>query len=170
MITRFSLATLAVLFAASILWAEEPGHFKVRGPVAAPIGYHDGAMLVLVNSEGVAAVTFTKQIAEGVKYQYRYLPKEGEEKSGEGEVFEKYERVSIPNKPHDKRVIDKGGKLHIEAGSLKVTWSLGSPKSGYIYYFPEEVCVQIAEAKDYKSLDLSRYLHLCSALKTVSRP
>ena len=74
------------------------------------------------------------------------------EKSGEDEVFEKYKRV-----PGETRLLGDGGRLSIKAGRLEVVWSFARKGKGYIYYFPERVRVQIANAHDFEKIDLNRF-------------
>jgi hypothetical protein len=59
-----------------------------------PVHYDDQGILI-VTDEGTAAVRFTARFkGGGAKYSFRFLPKDGgKEVTGEGEVFEKYDRV-----------------------------------------------------------------------------
>ncbi len=132
---------------------------KLKAPVlvaiSAPIVY-DGLMLVLSDEDGVAAIIFPTEIERGVKYKYRYLPIHGKEERGEGEVFEKYRNLP-GSKPGETQVVNDGGKLSIKAGALKVVWSAAQAGRGYIYYHPELIRVQIANASDFEKLDLGRF-------------
>jgi tetratricopeptide (TPR) repeat protein len=138
------------------LRAQGPESRRIVAAISAPIVY-ENLLLVLSNEHGVAAITFTSEIEDGVRYRYRYLPKDGKEECGEGEVFEKYRRLP-GNKPGEVRVLDGGGKLSLQAGPLKVTWSFAQKGKGYIYYFPECVHVQIASARDFEKIELTRFM------------
>jgi hypothetical protein len=107
--------------------------------IAAPL-YYKNVMLVAVNSEGVAAFVFGDRIENGTKYRYRYL-KHGtdEEVSGEGSVFEK-----------ETNGKSDGGTLKLVAGDLSLKWSRGDTESGWIYYEPEKMRVQIADADRFE--------------------
>jgi hypothetical protein len=126
---------------------------------SAPVVYED-LMLILSTRDGVAAVVFGKDLEEGVTYRYRYLPKGTEkEQSGDGKVFEKYERVPTAG-PHGQVVTgldDKGSQLFITAGAIKLEWSYAAKGRGWIYYQPEEVRVQIANAREFAKCDLKRF-------------
>jgi len=129
------------------------------GNISAPVTYKD-LMLVAVSPEGVAAIVFGDLIEHGRKYRFRYLPKgEDNEITGEGEVFERRK-----GNRYD------GGKLTIRAGDIKIGWSLGGDESGWIYYEPEKLRVQIASAdrfedsrgiidnRKFDKIDLKRFL------------
>jgi hypothetical protein len=123
--------------------------------VSAPIAY-EGLMLVLTHEKGVAAIVFGAEIKDGVKYRYRYLPTDHKEKSGTGEVFEKYKRLP-GNKSNETEVVDDGSQLYFKAGPAIVEWSYVAKGKGFIYYRPEFVRVQIASARDFNKLDLRRF-------------
>ena len=131
-------------------------------PIVAPIHYEKLA-LVMSDDETVALIDFTKPARHWIAFRYRCLNrKTGEQTTGDGRLHEKYEhrldlKESIKRKGLVLSVQDKGGQLHIEAGTLKVQWSWGSSKSGWIYYYPEKVRVQIAHEKDFGNLDLRRF-------------
>jgi hypothetical protein len=127
--------------------------------IAAPVVYEE-LMLILSTKEGNAAIAFGKDIEEGVTYRYRFLRKGADKEStGKGKVFEKYERV--PKKgPHGEimtTVIDRGSELFITAGSIKLEWSYSCKGRGWVYYYPEQVRVQIADAKSFEKIDLKRF-------------
>jgi hypothetical protein len=135
---------------------DEPAYSPSVDGVSAPVAY-DGLMLVLIHEKGVAAVVFGDETPDGVKYKYRYLPKGGVEAAGAGEVFERY--IRLPgDKPNETRVIDDGGQLYLKAGPARVEWSYGGKGKGHIYYRPEYVRVESANARDFEKLDLSRFL------------
>jgi hypothetical protein len=114
-------------------------------------------MLVLTHEKGVAAVIFTDETKDGVKYRYRYIPKDGKEESGTGELFEKYKRRPS-DKPGKTLVVDDGGQLFLKAGPSKVEWSYSGKGKGHIYYRPEYVRLQIADAGDFEKIDLKRFM------------
>jgi Tol biopolymer transport system component len=135
--------------------AEVPNLPELDETLSAPITYKD-SMVVLTSESGVAAVIFPEEIKDGVKYRYRGLTGDGKEVSGEGEVFEKYKRIPIENSD-DVRLENDGGKLVIQAGPCEVQWSLGGKGRCFIYYSPEKMKVQMANARNYKTLDLKRF-------------
>lgn len=107
--------------------------------ISAPV-YYKNTMLIVINSDGIAAIVFGDQIELGTKYRYRYL-KHGtdEEVTGEGSVFEKYTDGKYA-----------GGTLNILAGDVSIEWSRGGNESGWIYYQPEKMRVQIASAARFE--------------------
>jgi hypothetical protein len=127
--------------------------------LSAPVVYED-LMLILSTRDGVAAVVFVEDIVEGVAYRYRFLAKGTEkEQTGEGKVFEKYERAPTRG-PHGRVVtgaLDKGSQLFITAGPTKLEWSYSSKGRGWVYFRPEEIRVQIANAKQFATCDLKRF-------------
>src|SRR5262249_47465014 len=141
------LLVVLPLSAPSIL-GEIAGPFPAPAKISAPVVYED-LMLIVSTRDGVAAFTFGKEIEEGVTYRYRLLLKGAEkERSGEGKVFEKYERVPTPG-PNGMVVtglVDRGSELFLTAGPVKLEWSYSAKRRGWVYYQPEQVRVQIAKA------------------------
>jgi hypothetical protein len=124
--------------------------------ISAPV-FYDGQMLVLTTDDGVAAVAFGKEIDQGVRYRFRYLPANGgKEESGKDKVFEKYKRVP-GKKPGEMGVVDVGSRLMIQPGPIRVEWSMHGKGTGWIYYRPEDLRVQIANARDFEKIDLQRF-------------
>ena len=122
---------------------------KKDSDIAAPIVYKD-LMLVLVNSEGAAAVVFTGDIdvdevargelRKGVSYRYRYESRDGKTTlAGDGTLFERRSRGA------DGEYL--GGRLFINAGPIRLGWSCRDAGQGWIYYTPEEMRVHIARAR-----------------------
>jgi hypothetical protein len=128
--------------------------------VAAPVYYKD-QMLVLATDQGVAAVVFTDKVKEGAKegrkYKFRYESKDGKTKeSGTGAVYENYKRV--PQKEAGKFAVeDLGSELYLKAGPIKLEWSLAEDESGWLYYNPDKVRVQIASADEFDKVSLKRF-------------
>jgi hypothetical protein len=55
-------------------------------------------------------------------------------------------------------VEDDGGMLFINAGTIKLEWSRSRKGGcGWIYYRPEEIRVQIANAKEFEKIKLQRF-------------
>jgi hypothetical protein len=95
----------------------------------------------------------------GTKYRYWYL-KHGtdEEVTGEGSVFEKYTDGKY-----------EGGTLKIVAGDVSLEWSRGGDESGWIYYQPEKMRVQIASAARFeKEADRDDFRDSRSPLPKIS--
>lgn len=135
--------------------------------VTAPVVYKD-LMLVLVTKDGAAAVAFTEVFDEEtsdtekrycVKYRFRYESRDGKtHKSGIGVVYERYTKGRYDH-----------GDLFVTAGPIRVEWSRGGAKRGWIYYAPEKTRVHAANARGFedwkgpfgtaqKRLDLRRFM------------
>ena len=137
------------------LQAEYPGLPRIVAAISAPIVYKE-LMLIVDNEDGIAAIVFPKEVKYGVKYRYRYLTKHGKEESGEGEVSEKHKRLSSET-PGEAAIASDQGKLSLNAGPLHLIWSFAEAGRGYVYYHPELVRVQIANAADFETIDLNRF-------------
>lgn len=111
---------------------------KSREPISAPVFYKD-TMVVAVSEKGVAAIVFEQPHENGVKYRYRFLAKGAkEEVTGGGRVYELY-----TDGKYD------GGELTIKAGEVDVVWSVGGLDRGWLYYEPETLRLQIANANRF---------------------
>lgn len=126
--------------------------------VAAPIHYADQAVVVST-AEGVAIIRFTDAIPEGRKYVYRFLATgAAQEEKGEGKVFEKYDRK--PAEPPPDGVVeltDAGGQLEVVAGKLGLEWSIKSEDTGWLYFVPEDGCLQVVSTDDFEKVKLARF-------------
>jgi hypothetical protein len=145
------LASLAFLSAASVrpLQREED--------VAVPLHYSDQA-LVIVTDAGVAAVQFQEPIEKGMTFRFRIRPADGgEEKTGDGKVFEKYERIPATNPGDTTRVVDRAGQLNIVVGDISLRWSFGSRDFGWVYFSPETEHVFVISRDSVAELDLARF-------------
>ena len=101
-------------------------------------------MLLLSSEAGVAAVIFGEPIhnarKQGVRHEYRYESRDGIKKTaGEGELFETRNRQG-----------QMVGKRYIEAGDIRVPWSVADDAKGWIYYSPEKLRVQLGNALDFR--------------------
>jgi len=67
---------------------------------------------------------------------YTWINGTDKAKTGEGELYEKYEKV--PMMPSGN-VKDVGSCLRIQLTDVALEWSAGSTDSGYIYYSPRRV-------------------------------
>jgi hypothetical protein len=144
--------TLHPLVAARDLPIPASGKPRLSAPVV-----YENLMLVVTGKEGVAAIDFLRPVPEGIRYRWRYLPNDGaEEVQGEDKVFEKYRREP-GDEPNGQEAVGEGSRLHIEAGTIKMEWSLGGESSGWIYYEPESLRVQIVHEKHFEKLDLGRF-------------
>lgn len=113
---------------------------KQREPISAPVFYKD-TMVVAVSEKGVAAIVFEQPHENGVKYRYRFLAKGAkEEVTGGGRVYELY-----TDGKYD------GGELTIKAGEVDVVWSRGGLDRGWLYYEPETLRLQIANADRFEN-------------------
>jgi len=114
-----------------------------KGHITARFLYSD-TMLLLSSEAGVAAVIFGEPIhtarKQGVRYEYRYESRDGLKKiAGEGELFETRNRQG-----------QMVGKRYIEAGDIRVPWSVADDAKGWIYYSPESLRVQLGNAQDFR--------------------
>jgi hypothetical protein len=123
--------------------------------MSAPVVY-DGAVLVVATHAGVAAFAFTDRVHLGTGYTFRFRPAGGgKEEAGAGRVFERYKAVRRGG-PNDVEYVYDGGELWLTAGPVKVEWSRGGPKGGWVYFDPEKARVQAVEAAGLEALDLNR--------------
>lgn len=104
---------------------------------------YSDTMLLLSSEAGVAAVIFGEPIhtarKQGVHYEYRYESRDGMKKlAGKGELFEMRNRKG-----------QMVGKRYVEAGDIRVPWSVSGDTTGWIYYSPESLRVQLGNARDF---------------------
>lgn len=124
--------------------------------VQAPIVYED-LMLICADKKGnVAAVTFIKQVQDGVHYKFRFLADgSNKEVRGKGEVGGKGQKIRYGDKVIF--VLPKGSFL-IKAGTIELMWSHRTNGGAWIGYFPEEMSVQIAASDRFSDIDLKRFI------------
>jgi len=126
------------------------------GRLSAPIVYED-LMLVFSSDQGVAAIVFTEKLERGVLYKFRYESKDGKSKEARtGKLFEKYKQLP-GKKAGEVEVVNDGGEMWFKVGPFEVEWSRATEGSGWIYYSPEKVRVNIAHAEEFDKLDLKRF-------------
>jgi len=126
------------------------------GQTSAPVVY-DGAVLVVATDAGVAAFAFTERVHLGTGYTFRFRPAGGgKEETGTGKVFERYKAVQRGG-PNAVEYVYDGGELWLTAGPVKVEWSRGGPKSGWVYFDPEKAKVQAVEGARLEALDLKPF-------------
>jgi hypothetical protein len=124
--------------------------------MSAPVVY-DGAVLVVATDAGVAVFAFTDRVHLGTGYMFRFRPADGgKEQTGSGKVFERYKAVQRGG-PNDVDYVYDGGELWLTAGPVKMQWSRGGPKSGWVYFDPEKMKVQAVEGERLEALDLKRF-------------
>jgi hypothetical protein len=120
-------------------------HFKLR----------DDQMVVITSQEGKAAIDFTSfgDSDDNSYYRWRYRSySEDAEKSGEGKVFEKYNKI----KNDDGYLLeDIGSELTVRAGPINLQWSYGSPSSGWFYYNSAKLKIKILDDKNFESYDIN---------------
>jgi hypothetical protein len=101
---------------------------------------------VVTTADGVAAFAFTDRVHLGTGYTFRFRPAGGgKEQAGGGKVFERYKAVQGPGGPNDVSYQYDGGELSLAAGSVKVLWSRGGERSGWLYFDPDRVKVEAVE-------------------------
>jgi hypothetical protein len=134
--------------------------------VSAPIDYKD-LMLILTTKETIVAIVFDDEIdtrskdgtetEKGVKYRFRSLSlNEKKESLGEAVVVEKFKHMKTDN-PRIIEYVDLGSVLQIKVGTAKRKWGYQGPGRGWLYYYPEDVTVQIAHRRNFKSISLDRF-------------
>jgi hypothetical protein len=115
------------------------------------------SLLVLVSEQGVAAVAFTEAIDDGLVYSFRFESRDGNTKeAGSGKAFERY-RMKASKDGTEERVND-GGRLFIQAGPLRVGWSLGSRSNGWVYYTPSDTDAQFVPVEPLGTIDLRDFV------------
>jgi hypothetical protein len=130
---------------------------RKKGDKAIPVVY-DGHLLVVATADGVAAFAFAERVDKGTTYRFRFRPADGgKEQTGEGKVFERYKAVQGAGGPNDVSYFYDGGELWLTAGPVKILWSRGDEKSGWLYFHPDKVRVQAVEGTDLGALDLKRF-------------
>jgi len=148
---------ITIILASLFAFSGARGQRPADDAISAAVYYADQA-LVLSTKHGTAVVKFTSTKDGdklGAHYHYRFVSAEGKETSGEGDVYENYKR---PNQqPAAGPIVDLGSKTVVEAGETKLRWSRGSDQSGWIYYVPEEMTVQIANTDSFEKLELRRF-------------
>jgi len=146
---------LAIAFAALV--GPASAQAREKGDKAISVQY-DGAVLVVATADGVAAFAFTDRVDKGTGYKFRFRPKDGgKEQAGEGKVFERYKAVQGAGGPNDVTYVYDGGELWLTAGPVKVLWSRGGEKSGWLYFHPDKVRVQSVEEADLGTLNLKQF-------------
>ena len=162
MIRRFlGLALLAGLY---VLALREGGPVRAGSkalpggqPVSAQVTYGE-SMLVLVSDQGAAAVVFPQGTESSARYQFRYESEDGKVKdSGSGILVEKYKVGRPTGKPGEFELIDDGCETRLKAGPIEIEWSRCGASRGWVYYVPEKVHACVAQEKDYKTIDLTRF-------------
>ncbi len=137
-------------------------------PLSAPVVY-DELALVLVDARGAAIVDFDAPYTTvddgmercGVRVRWRYLAR-GQSKATEGsdDAFER--RWVSGNSINTKSDLAPGqvdsSAAWLDAGPLRLQWSNRGNGSGWIYWRPEELRVELANEGDFETLDLARFL------------
>jgi hypothetical protein len=116
------------------------------------IRVQQGQLLILANDDGAAVIKLT--FGEGeASYQWRYLRTGSvSEQTGEGIVYENYARTPTAD---GNLIVDLGSELFIEIEDLRVEWSFSGNTSGWIYYIPGTLEVQVLSERDFETFDLS---------------
>ena len=135
--------------------------------ISGPIVYRD-LMLIVMDRERVVAFAFGDEIKEGVRYEFRsYSVATKKETIGAGSVFRKFKPLDKPPivvvdgkkvDPKSEWSVDDGSVFFLKADSLKLGWTYQTTGSGWIYYEPEKIRVQIAHSKNFKKIDLTRFI------------
>lgn len=125
--------------------------------IGAPIVYQD-LMLVLATDKAVAAVIFGDEVNndtdKGVDYKLRVLDlTTGKESAGSGRLVRSYRREKTDN-PQIVNLIDLGSVTSIKAKDVELRWGYQAPGRGWIYYYPEQMTVQIAHREYFEDVNL----------------
>ena len=105
-----------------------------------------GQAAVIENDELVCLLELHDVGPNKRTYTFRTFHKpSGYEISGEGEVFEHYYQISRPGQT--TRVVDRGSVLFVDAGFLKIRWSLGR----WLYYDPNVASVTSGSKAEYEA-------------------
>lgn len=124
--------------------------------VEAPIVYEDLTLILADKKGNVAAVVFPKEIANGIRYRFRFL-RHGANKEifGTGTVAQEWKEIKEGGE--SKFVLDANSTI-MRAGSIELKWDYRIPGSGWVYYHPEQLSVQIGgSAERFKDVDLKRF-------------
>ena len=96
-----------------------------------------GRPLHVASVDSDAAFTLTLSQLPNGSIGYAWKSDADDSKSGQGELFEKYDEVA--RTPTGTQVKDAGGSLIIKPDGHSLEWSSGSDSSGYIYYSPSKM-------------------------------
>jgi hypothetical protein len=151
------MSRVAIWVVLAVALAVPAAQGREKGDKAIPVEY-DGKILVVATADGVAAFAFAERIHLGTGYKFRFRPADGgKEEAGAGKIFERYKAVQGPGGPNDVKYFYDGGELWLTAGPVKVLWSRGDEKSGWVYYHPDKVKVQAVEGTDLRAIDLTKF-------------
>jgi hypothetical protein len=105
-----------------------------------------GQAAVIENDELVCLLELHDAGPNKKAYTFRTFHKpSGYEIGGEGEVFEHYYRISRSGQ--STQVVDRGSVLFVDAGFLKIRWSLGR----WLYYDPKVASVTAGSKAEYEA-------------------
>jgi len=119
----------------------------------------ENELLFVVTGQGAVVIDFVDfgDTDEAVEYRWRYQPvADVPEGVGSGWVREKYDRIESDGGGY--ALEDLGSQLFVYAGPVVVEWSRNTDHSGWIYYDPEVITVQILPDSEFDDLDLHRPL------------
>jgi hypothetical protein len=108
----------------------------------------NGRAAIIENDELVCLLELHDSGPNRRTYTFRTFHKpSGYEITGEGEVFERYYHILRPGQNQSTRVVDRGSVLFVDAGFLKIRWSLGR----WLYYDPKLVSVSAGTKTEYEA-------------------
>lgn len=128
----------------------DPISASARGGV---LKVQEDQLLLVVTGQGAAVIDFVdfRDSEDAVEYRWRYQPVAAVPESvGSGWVREVYDRVEKDGGGHELH--DLGGQLLVRAGPVVVEWSRNTDHSGWIYYDPESMTVQVLPDSDFLDL------------------
>lgn len=134
--------------------------------VTTNVQYEKSAVLISNDSE-VLLVRFGKPIVEkgtdptirkaGSAYKYRRFDRAAmKETEGEGAVYEYTKELERDPKKRTIATLDLGSREWVVAEKIGVKWSRHTENSGWLYFHPEAVSVQLIDVEHYPSLPLSK--------------
>lgn len=124
--------------------------------IEAPIFYEDLTLILADKKGNVSAVRFPKEIVNGVHYEFRFLA-DGGKNELQGKAVLSHEWKEIEQGGKSKFVLNTNSMM-LRANSIELRWAYRNPGSGWIYYDPEALSVQIGgSAESFKNVDLKRF-------------
>lgn len=108
-----------------------------------------GDVLKVSSGKGVAIIEFIyygTNSEDSSRFRWQYRTRVGDETTGNGLVFEKYEKKEIA--PNRYLMIDRGGRTKININEIKLEWSYASSEQCWLYYNASNLSVEIMTNKE----------------------
>ena len=131
------------------------------GPKRTVLVVYNPHVVIAKTRESVSVVKLTRprdksrNKRRAAEYRYRQLIRgEDGERTGTGELFENYASVST-GKNTKTHILDRG-QLFLQIGELSLEWSFQSDTSGYLYFYPSAVTIEVRKQSEFESFDLAK--------------